>query len=72
MRVSLGDKVEITARSIKKPIFASLDDRIKTVTVPSWIKFDFTKKVAEIQGKPQLVKTENMFDLNAVIEFYSR
>ena len=72
MRLGTGDKIEITKRSLNKTIFSNLDEKLKTVTVPSWIKFDQIKKVAEIQGKPQMVKTENMFDLNAVIEFYSR
>ncbi|MFZ2620925.1 MAG: 30S ribosomal protein S4 [Minisyncoccia bacterium] len=71
-RMKIGDKIEITPRSIAKPLFKDLDDKIKNVTVPSWIKFDAVKKVAEIQGMPQLVKAENMFDLNTVIEFYSR
>ena len=71
-RVEDGDKIEITPRSLKKAIFENLDDKVKNVVIPSWIKFDSIKKVAEIQGKPQMLKTENMFDLNAVIEFYSR
>jgi small subunit ribosomal protein S4 len=72
MRLKIGDKIEIADRSLSKPLFANLDDRIKNVTVPSWIKFDAGKRVAEIQGIPRLVATENMFDLNTVIEFYSR
>jgi len=71
-RLTIGDKIEITERSLKKPLFENLDDRTKNVTVPSWIKYDAVKKEAVIQGLPQLVKTENMFDLNTVIEFYSR
>jgi small subunit ribosomal protein S4 len=72
VRLSLGDTIEINDRSLNKPLFASLDDRTKNVTVPSWLKYDAVKKVATVQGLPQLVKTENMFDLNTVIEFYSR
>jgi len=72
MRLQIGDKVQITERSTKKPLFADIDAKIKNVTVPSWIKFDAVKKTAEIQGMPVLVKSENMFDLNTVIEFYSR
>jgi small subunit ribosomal protein S4 len=72
MRLKLGDKIEITTRSQNKPIFADLDSKLKNVTVPSWIKFDAVKKTAEVQGMPILVKTENMFDLNTVIEYYSR
>lgn len=71
-RVIVGDKIEIAPRSIKKTIFENLDEKTKNVVVPSWLKYDPIKKIAEVQGKPQLVKTENMFDLNAVIEFYSR
>lgn len=71
-RMVIGDKIEITPRSQSKPLFADLDEKVKNVTVPSWLKFDTVKKTAEIQGAPVLVKTENMFDLNTVIEFYSR
>ncbi len=71
-RMKLGDKIEISTRSLQKPLFANLDEKIKNSTVPSWIKFDAVKRVAEIQGMPVLVKSENMFDLNTVIEFYSR
>ncbi len=70
--LKIGDKIEITARSQNKPLFANVDERIKNVTIPSWMKFDAEKKVAEVQGMPAYVKTENMFDLNTVIEFYSR
>lgn len=72
LRLKMGDKIEITNRSLQKPVFANLDEKIKNVTVPSWIKFDAVKKVAEIQGMPMYIKSENMFDLNTVIEFYSR
>ena len=71
-RLRIGDKITIAERSLKKPIFNDLDDKIKNVIVPSWIKFDPIKKVAEIQGMPQYVKTDNLFDLNTVVEFYSR
>ena len=67
-----GEKIEIRPNSKLKPLFANLDERIKNITVPGWIKFDTTNKVSEIQGKPMYVQNENMFDLNTVIEFYSR
>ena len=71
-RLRIGDKITIAERSMNKPIFADINDKIKNANIPSWIKLDAGKKVAEIQGMPQYVKTENMFDLNTVIEFYSR
>ncbi|TSC70747.1 MAG: 30S ribosomal protein S4 [Parcubacteria group bacterium Gr01-1014_46] len=72
MRLKIGDKVEINDRSLNKPLFKDLEEKMKNSTVPSWLKFDFGKKLGEVQGKPVLVKAENMFDLNTVIEFYSR
>ncbi len=72
VRLKIGDKIEIAERSLKKPLFENLGEKTKNVTVPSWLKYDGAKKIAEVQGMPQLVKTENMFDLNTVIEFYSR
>ena len=71
-RLVMGDKIGIAPRSVNKSIFENLDEKIKNTDIPSWIRFDHTKKIAEIQGKPQMLKTENTFDLNAVIEFYSR
>lgn len=70
--VKIGDKISINKRSEGKPLFNTLDQRVKDITIPSWIKFDLSKKEAEIVAKPAYVKTENVFDLNTVIEFYSR
>ena len=72
MRLSVGDKIEIRSGSKDKTLFGNWDERIKTITIPSWIKIDPSKKTAEIVGSPLWVQTENMFDLNSVIEFYSR
>lgn len=72
MRLRIGDKLEINDRSKNKPLFANLDEKIKNANIPSWLKLDNTKKEGTVVGKPVLVKTENMFDLNTVIEFYSR
>ncbi len=72
IQVKVGDKISINKRSEGKPLFSTLEARQKEVTIPSWIKLDNGKKVADIVGKPAYVKTENVFDLNTVIEFYSR
>ena len=71
-RMKPGDKIEISPRSLQKPLFSDLNEKLQNTVTPSWIKFDSEKKVAEIQGMPQFLQTENMFDLNMVIEFYSR
>lgn len=72
MRLKMGDIVEINDRSLNKPLFKDLEEKMKAGATPSWLKSDITKKSGVVQGKPIYVKTENMFDLNTVIEFYSR
>jgi small subunit ribosomal protein S4 len=71
-KVSIDDKVSIREGSLKKAMFVNLNDKLKNVTVPNWIKFDFNKKEATIQSKPKMQGTDLMFDLSAVLEFYSR
>ncbi|MFZ2522542.1 MAG: 30S ribosomal protein S4 [Minisyncoccia bacterium] len=72
MRVRVGDKIEINDRSKDKPLFKNFDERFSSVTVPVWLKFEVDKKIGVVMGLPHYLKTENMFDLNTVVELYSR
>jgi len=71
-RVSLEDVIAIRAGSQKALVFATLDERMAAITVPSWIKLDPAKKEGTIQGMPKMENANLLFDLNAVFEFYSR
>jgi small subunit ribosomal protein S4 len=71
-QVMVGSQIGIREGSKKKPLFAGLDERLKSHTVPAWLKFDASKKVAEVQGVPQISQTEVLFDVAAVLEFYTR
>jgi small subunit ribosomal protein S4 len=68
-RLSIGDTVSVREGSLTSALFTKTDE---SKSAPSWLSFDKQKNLAKVQGLPQLVPTENMFDLNAVIEFYSR
>ena len=70
--VSVGDVVSIREGSKKKALFSTLDERLKAVKIPAWIKADFEKKTATIDGLPFAPTTELMFSPGAVLEFYSR
>jgi len=72
MQLGLSDSISIRPASSGKALFASLEERLKTYTQPAWIKFDFDKKEAQIQGMPKFDKGNSMFDMNAILEFYSR
>jgi len=71
-RLSIGDILSIRQASIAKPLFQSLEERLKERTSPSWIKFDFEKKAALVEGAPKYVGADSMFDINVILEFYSR
>ncbi|MEK9131571.1 MAG: 30S ribosomal protein S4 [Patescibacteria group bacterium] len=71
-QVSIGDKIRIRDGSAKKPLFKDVDEMIKKAGVPTWIKFDATKREWEIVGVPTYNSTSSVFDLSSVIEFYSR
>ena len=70
-QLSIGDKITIRPKSLKSGVFATLDERLKTMTAPSWLKFDAAKKEAEVQGMPH-ADANVPFSLAQIIEFYSR
>ncbi len=68
-----GDVIGVREGSLKKPLFVGATERMKNFTPPVWIKTDPEKVQAVITGKPSIAnKTDTLFDLNLVIEFYSR
>lgn len=65
-----GDVIKIREGSKGKKIFANLTERLKDYTAPSWMTFDVDKMEGRILSNPK--NTESFFDLNVVLEFYSR
>jgi|SRR5581483_5346728 len=72
LEVKIGDTVSIRPGSNGKGVFANLEDRVKEVTFPAWLAFDINTREGKAVGKPEYKPGDQMFDLNAVIEFYSR
>ncbi len=70
--LTVGQKVSIRVGSLAKPLFKDLDEKLKTVKVPTWISYDADKKTGSVEGTPKYVPSEQLFNLGLVIEFYSR
>jgi small subunit ribosomal protein S4 len=70
-KVLIGDLISIREGSKDSTLFKSFDERFANITIPEWLSFDGVKKVAEVKGVPKITG-DLMFDLNAVMEFYSR
>ncbi len=71
-QVKVGDVIGIREGSKKKALFNTLDDRFKTIKIPSWLKLNFDKKEVEVVGIPHVAPTELLFNVGTVLEFYSR
>ncbi|MCC7004501.1 30S ribosomal protein S4 [Candidatus Nomurabacteria bacterium] len=71
-QVSVGDKITIRPGSSKSVMFADLSERLKNITIPSWLKVDLDKKEITVQGKPVKAPGESLLNLSAVIQYYKR
>ncbi|MDQ2932872.1 MAG: 30S ribosomal protein S4 [bacterium] len=70
--VKVGDVLTIREGSKKKVIFSKLDEALKANTAPAWLKVDGEKKEIKIEGEPVADKTELLFNVGSVLEFYTR
>lgn len=68
--VSVGDTVAVREGSRGIGPFKGLKEKWEKHTFPNWLKADAEKGAAEVQGKPK--DTDLVYNLNSVIEFYSR
>ncbi len=67
-----GDEVSIRTSSNGSPLFGEIEERMKTLSVPAWLKVVPETKSLTVEGAPVYVPQEHVFDLGAVIEFYNR
>ncbi len=70
--VKVGDVITIREGSKKKALFAKLDEEMKNVKWPGWLKVELDKKEAHIEGSPTAETAELLFDVKSVLEFYTR
>jgi len=70
--VRVGDVLSIREGSKKKVIFSKLDEELKAVKHPNWMSVDPAAKTVKIIAKPASETTDLLFDVGAVLEFYTR
>lgn len=71
-QVKVGDKISVREGSKKKALFAKIDETIKAATIPNWLKVDFESRTITIEGEPTASPTDLLFDLQSVLQFYTR
>jgi small subunit ribosomal protein S4 len=71
-QVRIGDFVTIREGSKGKAIFSKLDEEFKNIKLPSWLSMNPDKKEIKVGGEPGTDTSELLFDVRAVLEFYTR
>lgn len=70
--VSVGELLAIREGSRAKKVFANLDEEWKTIKWPNWIKVDAAKREVTVEAEPVADMTGLLFDVRAVLEFFTR
>lgn len=68
----IGDKISIRPQSLGSGLFADFEKNQKEFSAPNWLKVDVEKKEIEVVSRADLKSADNLFDLNLILEFYSR
>lgn len=71
-QVRIGDVMTVREGSKKKVIFTKLDEELKNAKAPAWISVNPEKKEIKVEGEPVTDMSELLFDVRAVLEFYTR
>jgi len=67
-----NDVVGVREGSKASALFSDIGERNKALTLPIWLTSAEGGLGAKVVGKPVYVPKESVFDLGAVLEFYSR
>ena len=70
--VKIGDVLTIRDGSKGKAIFSKLDEELKTFKWPAWLTVDPGVKEIKIVAEPMTDMSELLFDVQSVLEFYTR
>ncbi len=68
--VKKDDVIVIREGSKASPLFQQLSEKMKTYQMPKWVSFDPGALTGKVLGTP--VYTQEFFNIDTVLEFYSR
>lgn len=71
-KISKGMKIGVREGSKGSGLFLNIQEQIKDKVSPLWISFNEKTLEGEVKTNPVVDTTESMFDIDSVLEFYSR
>lgn len=74
LRVSAGDEIAATPRSLKREFFQHHDELVSDTEQPplSWLKVNKSKFAIKVTGEPQREDAEANINEQLIVEYYSR
>lgn len=71
-QIKVKEIIAISKNKEKKNVFSDLDKRLKKQIFPSWLHFDPINKKIKIINEPNVKEMKNIFNVQSIVEFYSR
>ena len=72
IHVKKGDLIKIKKSSLNKPLFSSLETKLKKYNPPAWLSLDKKELTASVLAMPSKEEMEIPADLQMIVEYYSR
>ena len=70
--VKTGDVISINPSKKNVKIFKELGEKLKGKEVPGWLNFDIKKMTAKVLHVPEMSSINPTFNVQIIVEFYSR
>ena len=70
--VKTGDVIKIKSNKKQAKIFNGLSEKLKKHEVPGWLNMDAKELTAKVLHKPDIAALKPNFDVQMIIEYYSR
>lgn len=70
--LKIGDVIKIKPNKLNAKIFQNIKEKIKPAEVPGWISYDQNTMEAKILGLPDVSAMKPNFNVQMIVEYYSR
>jgi small subunit ribosomal protein S4 len=67
-----GDIIKIKPSKARAKIFNQLNERLKNKEIPGWLNLDLSEMSAKVLHQPDLSMLKPNFDVQMIIEYYSK
>lgn len=71
-QVRVGEVIAVRAGSKKSKLFAGLEEKAKKTQVPGWLNLDVKGLSAKVLNKPTIEDVKTNFNVQMIVEFYSK